>query len=787
MSPSAATGPDAAEEVAPSSGQPSAGEPTTAPAAARSLADDIRGRSDEGLRELLSRRPDLARPAPPNLTALAARAGTRASLQRCLDSLDLAHLQVLEAAVVLGEPLVAARLADALAADSALVSALTRSLWDAGLVWSSPEGLRLVRGVSEVLGPYPAGLGPSLSELDRTGAATRALGRPDGIRATVADAPPVARGVLDRLAWGPPLGLLDESGDPSRPAGQAVAWLVRAGLVVLQAGGQVVLPREVGMALRDGRTHRDPRLERPALDGERNTADEVGRAAGGQVTDLLVLVDELAAAWGPRPPRVLRAGGLAVRDLRGLARRLDVDEARAAFVAEIALAAGLVADDGELEPAWVPTAAFDEWQQLPGAAQWVPLARAWLASTRAAFLVGTTPSGSSGPPNALGPDVHWPPARSLRRDILDELARLPEGTAPTAEAIADALRWLRPRRIPRNLGRVVTATLREAEWLGVTGRGALSPSGRALVEGQDGEALASTMHPHLPAPVDQVLLQADLTAVAPGPLVGSLARFMRLVADVESRGGATVYRFTATTVRRCLDAGWSGDQVLSALADASQTPVPQPLEYLVRDVARRHGSTRVSAAATIVRSDDTAALNAMAADRSLGQLRLREVAPTVLSSPVAPDVVLDLLREAGYAPVAETAGGGVVVTPNPRRRSRTRSVPGPTTVRPLDEATAVSLIAALRAGEKAAEYERARRAARPGPHLPHTDPATTIAILREAAADRQGVWVGYAGGDGQVTRLLLYPERVEGGRVHGIADGTPRTLSIHRVTGAATE
>ena len=45
-------------------------------------------------------------------------------------------------------------------------------------------------------------------------------------------------------------------------------------------------------------------------------------------------------------------------------------------------------------------------------------------------------------------------------------------------------------------------------------------------------------------PVDHVLLQADLTAVAPGPLVPSLARALAIAADVESTGGATVYRFT---------------------------------------------------------------------------------------------------------------------------------------------------------------------------------------------------------------------------------------------------
>ena len=68
-------------------------------------------------------------------------------------------------------------------------------------------------------------------------------------------------------------------------------------------------------------------------------------AAGGQASELLGLVDELAADWGPRPPRVLRAGGLSVRDFKRLASVLDVDQAHAAFVVETAYVAGLLGDD----------------------------------------------------------------------------------------------------------------------------------------------------------------------------------------------------------------------------------------------------------------------------------------------------------------------------------------------------------------------------------------------------------------------------------------------------------
>ena len=54
----------------------------------------------------------------------------------------------------------------------------------------------------------------------------------------------------------------------------------------------------------------------------------------------------------------------------------------------------------------------------------------------------------------------------------------------------------------------------------------------------------------LPEPVGYVLLQGDMTAIAPGPLTAELDRELTLAAEVESTGGATVYRFCAGSVRR---------------------------------------------------------------------------------------------------------------------------------------------------------------------------------------------------------------------------------------------
>jgi hypothetical protein len=751
----------------------------------RSLADDVRARTDEELRDLLLRRPDLARPAPSDLTALAARATTRASTIRAVDALDQGHIDVLEAATLAEAPLDPGTVAGLLGTDDQpAVRRILEELWLRALLWRGPDGLRVVRTVGEALGPYPAGLGPSFADLSASPLDLRTL------PALVDAAPSRARAILDRLTWGPPVGVLPEAVDGPGPVDDGARWLVAAGLLVATAPDQVVLPREVGMALRSGRVHRTVRLDRPQPRAVHYETGEVDAVAGVAASELLAGVDELLAAWSADPPRVLRGGGLAARALTLTARGLDVDVPHAALLVEVAYAAGLLDDDAEADPSWAPTAAYDRWRDEPGGVRWADLATGWLTSTRAPHLVGRR-DGDDRAVNALSPDVHWPAVVSLRHDILAVLADLPPGSAAEVPDIASALAWWRPRRLPRESDPIVRAILAEADALGVVGRGALGSAGRVIVDagaelrGAAAQtALAAAMHPHLPAPIDKILLQADLTAVAPGPVTGALADLLRLVADVESRGGATVHRFGQTSIRRALDAGWSADQILGALADASRTPVPQPLDYLVRDAARRHGQVRVGGARTYVRADAESTLDEMLATRDLTPLQLRRIAPTVLVSPVGPDTALDMLRDAGFAPAAEAPSGVVAVARVSARRSAARRGPAEVSVRTVDAPHATELARALRAGEAAAE---AATAGRTGPAIPSGDPTTSVAVLREAIAGGYAVWLGYADGSGRVRRVLFSPRRIDGGRVTGTVEGTTHTLSVHRISGVVVE
>lgn len=739
---------------------PSNAYPWAVPRSARSFADDMRARSDAQLHALLATRPDLTRPAPGDVTSLAARAATRGSVQRALDLLPADRLRVLEAVLVAGADAAPALLG----ASKRTVQAACRALWDQALLWRSPEGYRPARAVGEVLSS-PARLGPPARELgvpDRSQAAPAAY-------AQLSDG---ARAAIDRLLWRHPRAGFD---GPS--ATGVLEELVSAGLVVRTDDGGVI-PRETGLALRDGRLYQDG-ITPPSPPTQRLLAHDVDAAAAGAALELLWRVETLLRSWEDAAPRVLRSGGLSVRDHRAAATALDADLPLAAFVIELAYAARLVASNGDFEPCWLPTTAYDDWADSDTASRWEVLATAWLRTTRAPSLAGT--STDQGTINVLSAEVGWPVMRSRRHDVLSILAGVDRSVTVPTEYVDAMLHWQRPLRLPEGAPTRAADVLREAAWLGVTGRGVLSTPGRALLAGEDA---AAAMSAAMPAQVDHLLLQADLTAVAPGPLTEELQALMQVAADVESRGGATVYRFTDKSIRRALDAGRSATDLVEQLRVASPTPLPQPLEYLIADVARRHGQTRVGTASCYLRNDDTAMLDAMTSDRNLSALQLRKIAPSVVVSPAHPATVLEMLRQHGYSPVAEGQDGQVVHVGGSRARAATPRVSEPPRLDAVSDDLIDDVIAHVRRGEETAAGRSSNGS---GPRIPSTDPTVTLAMLQDAAADGTEVWIGYSDPGGILHRTLFRPQRADGGRVTGLvgAGREPRTFSIHRITGVA--
>ncbi|MEU1665128.1 helicase-associated domain-containing protein [Streptomyces sparsogenes] len=979
--------------------------------APRTLAEELRTRPDDALATLLRARPDLLSPVPNDLTQLATRAGTRASVVRAVERLDRFALQTAEALAVAPDPCPYETLAALMAGDAPegpgvpegpggpeapggskapgrpaaperpgdastpgaptatpraqdditpetrdrILAELPRAvatLRDQALVWGGDDRLRLVRTVRELLtpsptAPSPTGLGPTVHEatagmspgrlqeilaaaglppthdpVTAVAALTALFADRPRMAALLAQAPAAATQVLAKLVWGPPYGEASVAA-PSPPVG----WLLDRGLLLPSGPRNVVLPREVALHLRGGRAHRTPEPLPPPLEpAARHDPQAVDATAAGQAFTALATVEELLSQWETAGPAVLRAGGLSVRDLKRAAAALDVPEPTAAFWAELAYAAGLLASDGETDERYVPTPAYDDWLRLPDEERWARLASAWLTATRAAGLVGGR-DAKGRTLAALGPELDRSPAPEVRHRVLALLAALPAGAPPTVESLLARLRWERPphRGAPAEdlRSRLAQWTLTEAELLGVTGRAALSTHGRALLgppqpavpspagpsageagatgtksatgtrsrgtgpraaggrpagsrtaeaeaagaqagagaaapqtadpqaadsrpadpqaatakaAGPDRQAAdrgtaptrapapggpaagpaatetrtvpsgrppspaeaataaasaARLLAPLLPQPLDHVLLQADLTAVAPGPLERPLAAMLGVLAEVESKGGATVYRFTPASVRRALDAGQAASDLHAFLAEHSRTPVPQPLAYLIDDVARKHGHLRVGAASAYVRCDDDALLAEILADRRSAGLRLRRLAPTVLAAQAAPDALLEGLRAMGYAPAAESAEGDVLITRAEAHRTPPRSAPTPVPEGPPvpDDTLLGAAVRAIRAGDRAATtpHKPVPTGATAAGRLPRTTSADTLATMQAAALTGSAVWIGYVNADGAASQRVIAPVRVEGGFVTAYdhtADEV-RTYPLHRITGVA--
>lgn len=432
------------------------------PARPKSLADDLRRRSDEELAALLRRRPDLITPAPSDMTALTTRATAGPSIARCLDGLDALALYCLTVAHPDRDFWIARIPVDPSAAGAAIDDLRTL-----GLVWGDPDALRVVTAV--------VGMVPDM-----------------------APPPPIA----------PTVGT--------------------------------------------GRVH------------------EVGPDAG--VAEILMLLDHLAMmideiSFTSMP--ALRADGIAARDVSAIADAVGISPEDASLLLECAAAAHLIALDSRV---WVTTDRFTAWCALTPAEQWTRIVDAWVSLPRVGFAADRRP---------LDPSSDSALTSGARRMVLGLLKQTGIGETVSAESMIAAAAYRFPRRAGAARDGVVLATLAETESLGVTVRGVLSPFGRDWIDHRESGLAAA-----LPPFVDRVIPQADMTITAPGPLPMSVRLTLGRFADVESRGHATVFRMSTSSVRRGIARGMRAVDIHGWLAAHSTTPVPSAMSYLVDDAER---------------------------------------------------------------------------------------------------------------------------------------------------------------------------------------------------------
>ena len=678
---------------------------------------------------------------------------------------------------------------------------------------------RPVAALEAAFGPHPFGLGPWAAEPLSAEQLPPTLEELSEDAAGEPVVPAASVEMLQALTWGPPAGTLRAGGTaPGAAPLIERGWLERSS----DAHGRTrfILPRQVALALRGGRLTRGPLTAPEAGDLETVGADVVASESSFHAEEAVRLVAALLEEWGREGGTIRRTGGVSARALARTADALGLEVDAAARIIEITAGAGLLGldDDGAT---WVPSSLAAGWLTDSLPQRWAPLALAWSGSARTPWLTGTR--DDDGTLRAvLDPDLEAGWAARLRAQVLALLGDLPPGTSATPAFVRAALTWESPRRtIP---GGAISAVLAEAETLGITGGGALTEAGRILARraaasldeqdpGLSGStsgansaeeaggaayaeplsddealtALEAALAADLPAAVETILVQSDLTAIVPGRPAPELAALLERTSVVESRGGALTVRFTPESVRGALDVGYRAEEITQAIGRYSPTPLPDSLSVLIQDAARHHGAVRVRAVSALLRVGDEATAAGLLAEPRLRDLGLDEVAPGILVATASAGQVLRELRATGLAPVTEDADGHLVV--GPATAQQARRAPEPT--RPGSEHSVrrrrpgrrelTTLVGRLRMGQEALQAA--------GETAVATDPVHALAVLRQAQSSRSRLRLSLAGPDGAVQERQVRVMAVEPGRVRlrDVVRETELTVAVHRIVSVEAE
>lgn len=749
-----------------------------------SFAGYLSALDKDALVRLLDVRPDVRRePVPSGFRQLAQRLSGVESIVPALHTLCRDTLIAGEAVALLGEAATAPAVAALLGADEKSVRDELAVLCAIGLAWADgevlhqPEVLR-DQWMTEVGGGRPAVKLAGAALADELRACLSALGVDvAGLRKVelvarlgevMADSrllgdvirglPAAARVRLEELRLGDFGGMFGFGAPRGRV--DPTELLVRAGLV-LRSNRRPEVPREVAVAawLVD---HNLGLTGRPAVAAAAGLPATAAVAAAREaVRAVSTLLDEAAR----KPVAALKKGGVGTRERGRLAKLLGLPDDVLVLSIDIAFAAGLL---GEVEGGYAPTGAYGTWREAAPGAQWAALAVAWHGIEHAPLMREIDGDRELPPPLPL-----MSMAGEMRRAMLRE-AR----AGLSVRGVGAEIDWFCPLHgyEPGARDEKTAATVREAELLGVVAGDRVSGLGDAVLAaiGTGGDVVADAAEgcaSLLPEAGCTVILQSDLTAVVTGQPTAAVARLLAAAALNEARGDAAVWRFTPAGVRAALDAGWTAAELLAELADVADRAVPQPLEYLVNDAARRHGQVRVRETRSCVVADEALATEILNT-RELTKLRLSRVAPTVLTSPYQLDHVLERLRAAGLSPVGEKADGTTVVERREEHRAEETGIVAARAVVDAPE-LAARLLADPDGDRDAPRSGTVDLIARLNPHLDDAE----LVLLSHAIDNQDDVLISYKDKNGGHTVRQVRPYGIRGRWLESFCSCGKRTAS----------
>jgi len=365
-------------------------------------------------------------------------------------------------------------------------------------------------------------------------------------------------------------------------------------------------------------------------------------AGAARLPPLVGVLDQALRHWAQTPPPVLKNGEprLTKPAIRSTAKAIGADGAVVDLLARLAidihlLLPNVVSTSGRgrnrrVERVWLADPDLASvWATTPPADRWVRLVAAW-----------TRPEDYAGQQQLL----------INRHLILWELAALEvgHGFANDDDAVAD---WIGDHYASighPDAAREVLVDLRALGLVQGEGAVALSAAGRAVLT--DPAHLSDLLTGGNTA----VIIQGDLTVLAPPDLDPEIHTRLSELATLESDGGAQVFRLEESRITRVVQAGVTAEDIKTFLHDISSVPLTDAVVRLVDDAADRADRVMLVSATTVVVTRDAADLALACATKAA---KLTAVADNVAVSPLAREKVRAALSRRGLAPtlMAETS------------------------------------------------------------------------------------------------------------------------------------
>jgi len=340
---------------------------------------------------------------------------------------------------------------------------------------------------------------------------------------------------------------------------------------------------------------------------------QAGIAAFETVQALTELVIELEQRYVKEVGR----SQVGLPELKRLAAHLgrDVDYARLLY--SLAQMSSLV---GISDKRWQVSSEYSNWLRSTVAQRWQLLSSAWL------MLLGEIAS------------VELASAKNLKLAFAETFPLANEGVLSYMSRLSQL-----------------------AELIGLTNGHQVTSWFKPLLEGKDAMAL-SLLEQHLPKSQNKIIVQADLTIMAVGPLPTDKELKLRRFVETERIGIASTYRISTLSVTFGLETGLTETDIRGLLTELSGTALPQPVDYLIREAAGRFGRLVLIEIpnGTHIQSNDPILLTQILNDSTLRPISITRLNENTLECRFEQDIVYYQLRDSKYAAIRKDSAGKVI-------------------------------------------------------------------------------------------------------------------------------